>query len=276
VSARVRGTLVVIGGHEDRSSDGERVILREVARRAARRAGALLIVTVATDRPGETAELYRRLFHGLGVERVQHLRIESREDAQDAAAVRRVEEAGLLFFTGGDQLRITSQVGDSPVYQCMMARYREGLTIAGTSAGAAAMPETMIVAGPGDASADQSDLGMAPGLGLVDSVVVDSHFAERGRIGRLVVAVAQNPKNLGLGIDEDTAVVLADGGFRVIGSGAVSVVDGAGIDYSSLSERRRGVTNVFGVRLHVLAAGAAFDLERRRPSLTPQHADAAS
>jgi cyanophycinase len=274
VPARPKGTLIVIGGHEDRSPDGERAILHEVARRARRRKGPLLVVTVATSHPDETADEYRQLFREFGVSGVEHLRLTSREEARDAAAVRAVEDAALLFFTGGDQLRITSQIGDSPVYQCMLERYREGLTIAGTSAGAAAMPETMIVSGPSDASTDQTDLGMAPGLGLVEGVVVDSHFAERGRIGRLVVAVAQNPRNLGLGIDEDTAVVLTGAHLRVIGSGAVSVVDGSEISYSSLSERRRGVATVFGVRLHVLAAGSAFDLAGRRPALPEEDADA--
>ena len=142
-----------------------------------------------------------------------------------------------------------------------------GGTVAGTSAGAAAMPETMLIAGPGDESNEISALGMAPGLGLIKNVVIDTHFAERGRMGRLLGAVTQNPRNLGLGIDEDTAVLVEDAAnFRVIGSGAVYVVDGSGVSWSSLSEKSpEGILCVYDVKLHVLGANASYDLVSRQP-----------
>jgi cyanophycinase len=128
------------------------------------------------------------------------------------------------------------------------------------------MPETMLIGGPSDASNKVSALAMAPGLGLCTGVVVDSHFAERGRIGRLLGAVAQNPRNLGLGIDEDTAIVVSDGQFAVLGTGAVYAVDGTDISYSSLSEQQaEGVVSIVDVRLHVLGTGDRFDLRERRP-----------
>jgi cyanophycinase len=264
--ARPRGTLIVVGGREAKD-DGDATILHEVARRARAGKGPLVVATAATTLPDELAGDYRKVFRRLGVRHVAHLDVRSREDAETAANVRKVEDAAVLFFTGGDQLRITSQIGDSAVYRCMAERYRRGLTIAGTSAGAAAMPETMLIAGPGDETPELTSLGMAPGLGLLPNTVVDTHFSERGRLPRLLGAVAQNPRNLGIGIDEDTAIVVEDGAsFRVLGSGAVYVVDGAGITYSSLSERRaRGVIAVHDARLHVLGDGGCFDLAERRP-----------
>jgi cyanophycinase len=265
-AAHPRGTLIVVGGREAKDQKHD-AILREVARRAKAGKGPLVVATVATQMPGELCKEYRSVFRGMGVRRIEHLDVRTRADAEDAGNVRKVEDASVLFFTGGDQLRITSQIGDSPVYQCIVSRYRRGLTIAGTSAGAAVMPETMLISGPGDETLEDSALGMAPGLGLLPNAVVDTHFAERGRIGRLLVAVAQNPRNLGIGIDEDTAIVVEGGSsFRVLGSGGVYVVDGADVTYSSLSERHvEGVIAVHGARLHVLADGGRFDLAARRP-----------
>ncbi|MBI3968103.1 MAG: cyanophycinase [Chloroflexi bacterium] len=164
-------------------------------------------------------------------------------------------------------MRITSQIGDSPTFRCLQERFVEGATIAGTSAGAAAMPETMLFSGPNEESNKISALGMAPGLGLIRDVVIDSHFAERGRFGRLFGAVAQNPKNLGIGLDEDTAIVIErDHAFRVLGSGAVYVVDGTGISFSSLSEvHPEGVVSLHDVKLHVLGDGDCFDLAHKQP-----------
>ncbi len=237
-----------------------------------------MVVTVATQLPEEVAAEYRSVFRDLGVRALDVLDIRSRDDAHDEAAVAKVRDASVVYFTGGDQLRITSQLGDSPVFQCLNEIYRRGATIAGTSAGAAAMSETMLVSGAGDESVEISALGMAPGLGFISGVVVDSHFAERGRFGRLLGAVAQNPKNIGLGIDEDTAIVVdRDERFRVLGSGAVYVVDGTGVSYSSLSERRpEGVLSIFDVKVHVLGDGDTYDLTHRCPTIPDERSEAAS
>jgi cyanophycinase len=224
-------------------------------------------VTAASYEPEGTAEDYTRIFLELGVTRVDVADIRTREDAQQQELVDKCEKAGAIFFTGGDQLRITSQMGDSPMYQCMQERYHDGTMIIGTSAGAAAMPFTMIVGGPSDESNRISTLSMAPGLGLLDNVVIDSHFGQRGRMGRLIGAVMQNPRNLGLGIDEATAIVVERGEqFQVVGPGAVYVVDGSEISYSGLSEEHaEGIVTVHDVRLHVLGNGDCFDLGERRP-----------
>ena len=259
------GSLIIIGGGEDKK--GERAILAEVAGKAAGR-GKLVIVTAATEIPDEYLQDYLPVFKELGVRDVDVLDIRSRADAYAEDGLQKLREAAVVFFTGGRQLRIASQVGGSPIYKCMRQAYESGATIAGTSAGAAVMPETMVISGPSDDSPDPDALAMAPGLGLLQGVVVDSHFAQRGRIGRLLAAVAQNPRNLGLGIDEDTAIVV-DGhqDFRVIGSGAIYVVDGGGISYSSLERSAGGVLTVHDVKLHVLAGGDAFDWASKRPRL---------
>jgi cyanophycinase len=266
MSAKPKGSLIIIGGHEDKS--GDKVILSEVARRAKQGRGRLLITAVASQLPDEMEAEYRKVFGELGVRSLNFLGVRERGEAFEDKVVQRVVDASLIFFTGGDQLRITSQIGDSPVYRCMRDLYWGGGTVVGTSAGAAAMSETMLISGESDGSHDIGALGMAPGLGLLSDVVIDSHFAERGRMGRLIGAVAQNPKNIGLGIDEDTAIIV-DGGerFRVLGSGAVYVVDGTRLTYSSLSDKQpEGILSVNDLTLHVLGAGDEYDLVARRPA----------
>jgi cyanophycinase len=275
MTGKPKGKLIIIGGHEDKA--GDREILTEVYKSAKRRSGKLAIVTVASQQPEEMAKEYTKIFKDLGVRDVRVLDLRTRDDAADEHVLSQLSGVGTIFFTGGDQLRITSQVGDSPVFRVMRDIYADGGTIVGTSAGAAAMPATMLVGGPGDKSTEISALSMAPGLALLPNVVIDSHFAERGRLGRLLGAVAQNPKNLGLGIDEDTAVIVSHGEqFEVIGSGGVTVVDGAGVSYSSLSEEHpAGVISIYDVKLHILSREDRFDLRERQP-LNTTHASAAA
>lgn len=177
-----------------------------------------------------------------------------------------------MFFTGGDQLRITSQLGGSPLLERILALHKSGTAIVGTSAGAAAMSETMLIGGPTNNSC-LATLAMAPGLGLLEGVVVDSHFAERGRFGRLMGAVAQNPHNLGIGIDEDTAIhVTNDEEFVVLGSGAVYVIDGSAIRYTNLSDRQEAerIFTIHDARVHVLGRDDRFSLKERRPIVPPK------
>jgi len=265
MSRKPKGELIIIGGHE---REGDLEILKEVVKIANRHSGPILIVTVASREPEEMAEEYVKIFKDLGADQVDTLDIRERDNAKTDTAVKKCEKAGVIFFTGGDQLRITSQVGDSPLYQCMRERFIDGLTIAGTSAGAAAMSETMLVYGEGDSSSEVSGIGMSPGLALIEGVVVDTHFAERGRIGRLLGVVAQNPRNLGIGIDENTAILVKNDHFKVIGEGAVYVVDGIDVNYSSLSEDKpEGVVSIFNVKLHILKKDDKFDLIERVPAV---------
>lgn len=259
-----QGSLIIIGGHEDKV--GDCAILMEVAKQAGKN-GKLVIVTVATQLPQEVAEEYHAAFKELGVHKMDVLDIRIREEAYNEANVQKIVDANVIFFAGGDQLRITSQIGGSLVFRCMQEIYNNGGMIVGTSAGAAAMPETMLIGGESDKSHLYAGLSMAPGLGFFPDVVIDSHFAERGRMGRLLGAVAHNPCLLGIGIDENTAIIARCGEhFEVIGAGAVYVVDGTYISYSSLSERNPdGVVSIDNVKVHVLGEHDRFDLRTRQP-----------
>jgi cyanophycinase len=256
------GELIVIGGHEEK--DGASEILKVVVERAG--GGTLLVATLASEIGQELWQEYRKVFHKLGVKQLEQLDIETRAEAAGDRRAAQIKEAGAIFFTGGDQLRITSSFGGSRLCDLMRERHAEGLPIAGTSAGASVMSGTMLVEGPAEESHRVGDaLRMAPGLGLLPEFVIDQHFAQRGRLSRLLGAVAQNPRLIGVGIDENTAIVGRPGErFDVIGDGAVYVVNGQGITYTNLSESQTDATiSVHGVRLDVLSSGDCFDIEKR-------------
>jgi cyanophycinase len=266
---RRRGCLIIIGGGEDRDPKGERAILREVARHV--HGGKLVLATVASHRPEGYFEEYERAFADLGLGELVELYVEERARAGDRDKLSVLDDAAGIFFSGGDQLRITSQIGDTGIEAKVRALYERGGVVAGTSAGASVMSETMLVKGTSGESHKIGDLHMAPGLGLVRDVIIDQHFAERGRFGRLFGAVAHNPRELGLGIDEDTAIVLAGRRFEVLGSGCVYVIDGAGVTHSNIAEARpERALSIYDVRLHVLSSGDVFELARRRPAEMPK------
>jgi cyanophycinase len=266
-AAPEQGTLIIIGGGEDRERG--RVILKEVARAVGR--GPLVIATVASHDPEGYFEVYQKAFADTEVGELKELYLQERSEALDREKLALFDGATGVFFTGGDQLRISSQVGDTPVEEKVREIYERGGVIAGTSAGASVMSDTMLVRGTSQESHRIGDLHMAPGLGLIRDVIIDQHFAERGRIGRLLGAVAQNARVLGIGIDEDTAIVVRGTEFRVIGSGAVYVVDGSGVTHSNIAEARTDrALSIFDVRMHVLSAGDRFSLTDRRPAETNQ------
>jgi cyanophycinase len=263
---REAGTLVIIGGGEDK--EGERIILREVARRL--NGGNLVLATVASHEPQGYFEAYRKAFADLGIKDLTELYVRDRAETLDGDKLKLFDGAAGVYFSGGDQLRICSQIGDTPVEQRVREIFDRGGVIAGTSAGASAMSDTMLVKGASGESHHIGDLHMAPGLGLVRNVIIDQHFAERGRFGRLFGAVAHNPRELGLGIDEDTAVVLEGERLKVIGSGCVYVIDGAGVTQSNIAEARpERALSMYDVRVHVLSSGDRFDLDKRRPTSVP-------
>jgi cyanophycinase len=256
------GPLIIIGGHEDK--DGDRQILKKVAERLG--GGRLVIATVASRQPDVYFDTYRAAFARLGVTDLAELYVEERGETLQAEALSALEGASGVFFTGGDQLRISSQIGDTPIERRIREIHAHGGLIAGTSAGASVMSETMLVRGPSAESHRIGDLHMAPGLGLIRDVIIDQHFAERGRIGRLLGAVAQNPRVLGVGIDEDTAIIVEDQEFRALGQGAVYIVDGGGATHSNIAEAAPERTlSIYDVRMHVLSSGDGFDLAHRRP-----------
>ncbi len=267
MGGKVRGNLVIIGGAEDKT--GERRILRLVMRLAGGNDARMAVMTVASRDQESIGREYREIFLRLGARSVEVIDIETRSDAARPGNAVLLAEATGVFFTGGDQLRITSLLGGTRVYEALQRAYERGVVIAGTSAGASAMTDTMIIEGDGAEPPLNFAVRMAPGMGLLEEVVVDQHFAQRGRIGRLLLAVAQNPYILGVGIDEDTAVVVdPDARFTVTGSGTVTVIDGRRIDHSSVSEQElyRPVA-VIGAVVHTLPPGYGFDLASREPLL---------
>ena len=265
MSEKVSGNLIIIGGAEDKKGDKE--ILKRVAKYIDPKNEKLIIATIATQYPEKSYENYKNIFSNLGVENIDKLDISNREEAFKKENIQLINDANLLFFTGGDQLRITSMIGGTPVYDAIKNLCINGGLIAGTSAGASVMSDTMIVEGEDDESPHKCTLKMSPGLGLVNNIIIDQHFAQRGRIGRLLTAIAQNPEVLGIGIDEDTAIVVSDKGTaEVIGSGAVYFIDGSSISYSNVSEQYSDeILSMFNVKIHVLKEGNRFNLLDKVP-----------
>jgi len=257
-----KGALVIIGGHEDRDKASERTILREIARRVA--GGKLVLATVASGAPEGYVEEYRAAFADLGLGELVAFHVTTHEQALDSACLSVFADARGVFFTGGDQRRITETIVGTPVEDRVRAIYEAGGVIAGTSAGASAMSGEMIERGPSGESPAEGEIRFAPGLNLLPGVVVDQHFSQRGRMGRLMASVAESPAGLGLGVDENTAAVVERGRFAVIGEGGVTVVVGGQLRPANTA-RGREVVTIFDATVHLLGAEDTFDLEHRRP-----------
>lgn len=263
MSDQILGELLIIGGAEDKQKECS--ILRWFVERTMKKRGKIAIISTAASAPHEVGVEYREIFENLGAEKVEVITVSNRLDAYHSGTAHVLEKAAGIFFTGGDQLRITSILGGTPVGAALYRAYENGAIVAGTSAGAAIMSETMIVEGEDDESPRRCTVKMAPGLGLMKQVVVDMHFSQRGRQGRLLAAIGQNPNILGIGIDEDTAIAVMPGGkLEVLGSRTVWIVDGRRITCSNVSELAPDeVLLLSDVRLHVLPEGYGFDLTQR-------------
>ncbi|WP_407947631.1 cyanophycinase [Paradesulfitobacterium ferrireducens] len=262
LSEHIEGKLMIIGGAEDK--EGECRILRHFVAEAGGRESRITVLTAATEYPRQVGAQYEQLFSRLGAKEVDVLDVCDRSQANSEGLVQQLNKATGVFFTGGDQLRITGLLGGTLAGRALHRLYERGVIIAGTSAGASVMSDTMIVGG--EAGTPKKDtITMAPGLGLIRAVVIDQHFAQRGRIGRLLASVAQNPYVLGVGIDEDTAILVTENGeFTVVGSQTVTVVDASPSASTNVSESSPGQPLVLSpVFMHVLSEGYRFDLKRR-------------
>lgn len=271
-----QGQLVIIGGAEDK--EGDCIILREFVRRAGGINARIVVMTVATELPREVGDNYIRVFERLGVQDVRIVDTVERDDASSSTYLEAIEKATGVFFTGGNQARITSVLKDTEIDKLLHKRLSEGLVIGGTSAGAAMMPDMMIVEGDSETNPRIEIVEMEPGMGFFPGVVIDQHFLQRGRIGRLLSAVTQQPVILGFGIDENTAIVVNNNQFEVIGEGAVTVVDLAEMTHTNLGQILKDEDLALcGVRLHILPHGYRFDMRSRTPILegTPLTAEQA-
>jgi cyanophycinase len=256
------GTVIVIGGAEDKVRD--RVILGRFVSLAGGRDARIAVISTASSLGPEAGERYRAIFTELGAAAVRPLHAVTRNQANDETAARIVRDATGVFLTGGNQLRLSSTIGGTRLADAIMTRFQAGAVVAGTSAGASAVSSHMIAFGASGATPKHRMAQIAAGLGLLPGVIVDQHFQQRNRLGRLLSLIAQNPSLLGLGVDEDTAgVVGPDQVMEVIGRGSITVVDGAASETDAWEIRGHRPLMISGVVLHSLPAGYRFDLRRR-------------
>lgn len=258
------GPLVIIGGAEDRQ--GSCVILREFIRAAGGTQAHIAIMTAATRLPAEVGSEYSQIFQRLGAASTAVVRTEQRQDAEAASALEAIAQATGIFFTGGDQSRIVDFIKGTPLDQAIRQRHQAGAVIGGTSAGAAMMPDEMIVGGASVSNPSVDAVSLGPGMGFLPGIVVDQHFAQRGRLGRLLAALVLQPAVLGLGIDEDTAIIVRGDEFEVVGQGAITVVDESEATYNNLAELLKDeAIALCGVKLHILPHGYRFNLKTHLP-----------
>jgi cyanophycinase len=257
-----RGWIVPIGGAENKEND--RHILERFVRVSGGRDADIVVIPTAS-RMNETGPRYEKLFGDIGAARVTVMDFDTRRDCQEPGRLRRLEEASGIFFTGGNQLRLSTLLGGTPVAKLIRVRNARGVTVGGTSAGASILSEHMIAFGDEGSSVISGSVRLAPGLGLTNRFIIDQHFRQRDRLGRLLTALAYNPFAVGIGLDEDTAAFIApDETVEVEGSGGVTIVDGADVSYSSMDAISEGQpVCMLGLRLHILVAGATFNLHTR-------------
>lgn len=260
-----RGHIVPIGGAENKENDPK--ILARFVRVSGGDAANIVVIPTAS-RAHETGGRYEKLFRDLGAERVDVMDFDTRRDCQEPGRLARIREASGIFFTGGNQLRLTTLLGGTPVAKLIRERNAHGVTVGGTSAGASILSEHMIAYGDDGATAIAGSVRLAPGLGLTNRFIIDQHFRERDRLGRLITALAYNPFAVGLGLDEDTAAFIGpDETLEVEGSGGVTVADASRVSFSSVDSASEGQPIcILGLVVHVLTAGATFNLHTRQAS----------
>ncbi|WP_349409200.1 cyanophycinase [Pseudalkalibacillus sp. SCS-8] len=259
------GDLFIIGGNEDKEGDLE--VLSIFVDDAKARGGNIGVLTTATGYPEEVGGEYRDLFLKLGASKVELLHIDTRLKAEEETFTQVVGSLSALFITGGDQNRLSSIIGGTTFFKEVQKAWQNGLIIAGTSAGAAIMSRHMIVSGKTKVKHDKINVEIGVGFGFLEDVVIDQHFSQRARFGRLLYAIAQNPQIIGVGIDENTAIWVKEGGryFEVIGEHSVTVIDGCKLSFVDIAdEAESDEVTIAGVQLHSIAKGYQFDMENRQ------------
>jgi cyanophycinase len=264
-----RGFLIPIGGAEGKRKKDRHILEKFVALCGGEDAKILVIPTASLL--DETGPTYQAIFNKLGA-RSRCIPVERRDDCFGDEIIEVLHRSSGVFITGGNQLRLSTIYGGTPVARTLRQMNAEGVPLAGTSAGAAIMAEHMIAGGRRGPSPRESGVELAPGLGLTNRVIIDQHFSQRGRMGRLLSALSFNPFVCGLGIDENTAAFIGpDGDAEIVGRGTVTVIDPAGLRHSSMSYVRKAeAVSLLGLKLHVLAAGAHFNIETREARIDGQ------
>jgi cyanophycinase len=275
----IQGKLIIIGGAVDKGSFTETeidknatnnlnffetgILKRILVESKHKELSRIEIITTASKIPKEIGPEYVKAFNSLGATNVDVLYIERREQAMDSQVLERLKAADVVMLTGGDQLRLTSILGGTPFHDILLDKYRnEEFIYAGTSAGAAAASNNMIYQGSSSEALLKGEVKITSGLGLIDNVVIDTHFVQRGRIGRLFQAVVGNPKVLGIGLGEDTGLLITHNNrMEAIGSGLVILVDGREIKDTNLTEIELGQPiSISHLVTHVMSKYDTFDL----------------
>lgn len=260
--ALAAGPVMVIGGAEDKLR--HKAILSRFARFAGGADGHVVVVSTASSLGEEATERYRELLEGLGIARVSGLRPEERAEANAPEVAKLLADATGVFLTGGNQSRLTQVVGGTRLADALLLAHDRGAVLAGTSAGASAMASHMVAYGRSGPTPKHRMVQLSAGLGVIQNVVIDQHFEQRSRVGRLLALVAQSPALLGIGVDEDTcAIVHPDRTLEVVGKGAVTIVDGSHIKTDAFRGKGYRPLMVSGAVLHSLPAGYWFDLRGR-------------
>jgi len=257
-----RGWIIPIGGAENKEND--RHILERFVQCSGGRQADIVVIPTAS-RLHETGARYQKLFEDIGAASVGVMDFDTRRDCQESGRLARLEQATGIFFTGGNQLRLTTLLGGTPVAKLVRLRNAAGVAVGGTSAGASFLSEHMIAFGDEGSAVISGSVRLAPGLGLTNRFVIDQHFRQRDRLGRLLTALAYNPFAIGIGLDEDTAAFIGpDETVEVVGSGGVTIVDAADVSYSSMDAVTEGEpVCMLGLKLHILVAGATFNMHTR-------------
>ncbi len=257
-----RGWVVPIGGAEDKTGDMD--ILRRFAKLCGGRKARIAIIPTASQLD-DTGHRYAKLFRDMDVREAYAVEFQSRQDAERKDLLEELERADGIFLTGGNQLRLSSILGGTPVDAAIRHMCAAGRHVAGTSAGAAYLCQHMIAFGDEGHTPRAGAVQVVAGLGLTRRVIIDQHFRQRDRIGRLLTALAYNPYPIGLGLDEDTAAFIGpENVIEVEGAGAVTVVDAHDVEFDSIAELDRGEpVSLIGVRLHLLTRGATYNLLTR-------------
>ncbi len=257
-----RGWIIPIGGAEEKENSPQ--ILRRFLELAGGASADIVVIPTASQLLS-TGPRYERIFGELGAERVTAIDFDTRRDCEEPGRLARLQQASGVFFTGGNQLRLSTLLGGTPIAKAVRALNAAGVPVAGTSAGAAFISEHMIAFGDEGSTPMAGSVRLAPGLGLTNRFIIDQHFRQRDRLGRLLTALAFNPFAVGMGLDEDTAAFIApDNTVHVLGSGGITVVDAAEVQFSSMDSIDEGQpVCLLGVKLHILTQGATFNLHSR-------------
>ncbi len=252
-----RGYIIPIGGAEEKFHNPE--ILDRFVEICGGKNARIGIIPTASELE-DTGRNYEKLFRKLGIKHAKVLPFETRDDCDNPEYLEYIEKSDGVFLTGGNQLRLSTTLGGTATAQLIRRRNAAGMHVAGTSAGAAFMPEHMIAGGSEGSTPTPDMVTLAPGLGLTNNFIIDQHFRQRDRLGRLLTALAYNPFACGIGLDEDTAAFIApDDDLEVVGSGGITVIDPTDLTYSSMDRARRGEpVSLIGIKLHILIAGGRF------------------